>query len=170
MEKIDPLISKFEETNSYVIYVLGTTASGKSQLAFDIAKRYNGVIINADSMQVYKKFGIMTAKPSEEEMSIVPHRLYDYVEIDSTDYSVNKWISDVEKEILNVLTEGKIPIICGGTWNYIRSLIFENQIDPEDEVVLFICFNNFVIYLNQLLISFWTIGLWFAKWNYKRYC
>ena len=105
-------------------------------------------------MQVYQKFGIMTAKPSEEEMAVVSHRLYDYVDINSTDYSVKKWISDVENEISWVLDEGKLPIICGGTWNYIKSLIFQNQLDSDDlreEVIsVFSVPNNYNIFFDTV--------------------
>mmetsp|Transcript_39452 Transcript_39452/g.45304 ORF Transcript_39452/g.45304 Transcript_39452/m.45304 type:complete len:297 (-) Transcript_39452:201-1091(-) len=133
MEAKEPLISLFEKTNSYVVYILGTTASGKSQLALDLAVKYDGVIINADSMQVYKDFGIITAKPSAEERKQVPHRLFDYVDIGNTDYSVAKWQEDVFDAISQVLEDGQLPIVCGGTCNYIKSLLFENFTStPED--------------------------------------
>lgn len=113
-----------------VIVVAGPTASGKSSLAFDIAKEFNGIIINADSMQVYSDTPVLSACPSEEEQKIIPHKLYGVFE-SSHHSTVAEWLSLASEEIKKAWNEKKVPIIVGGSGMYIDMLI--NGISPIPE-------------------------------------
>lgn len=106
-----------------VIVILGPTASGKTQLSIELAKRLNTEIISADSMQVYKYMDIGTAKPDEEERDGIKHYLMDEVYPDE-EFSVVKFKELAEKYIDEILSRGKIPIVVGGTGLYINSLIY----------------------------------------------
>jgi tRNA dimethylallyltransferase len=104
-----------------VLLIAGPTASGKSALALAAAQSRNGVIINADSMQVYRDLHILTARPNSEEEAKAPHRLYGYVS-GADDYSVAQWLADAEAEILKCWEQGQLPILCGGTGLYFMAL------------------------------------------------
>ena len=104
-------INLFQMHNAFILFIIGITASGKSRLAFDLAQKFNGVIINADSMQIYENYGIMTAKPSEEEMNQVPHRMYGNVSIDTDNYNVTNWYEQALSTINEVVGQGKLPIV-----------------------------------------------------------
>ena len=109
-----------------VLVICGATASGKTALSIACAKALDGEIISADSLLVYKRLNIGTAKPSEEEKAGVPHHLIDVVE-PTKSFSV----SDYEKAALPIierlLVQGKTPIICGGTGFYINALLYKSQ-------------------------------------------
>lgn len=105
-----------------VIAVVGPTASGKTQMAIKLAKKYNGEIISADSRLVYKGFNIACAKPSVEEREGIPHHLIDIVEPEF-DYSVGNFYDDAKRAIADILSRGKIPIVAGGTGLYFRVLL-----------------------------------------------
>lgn len=102
--------------------IFGTTASGKTRLGIELAKKINGVVINADSMQIYKEIPILSAQPTEEEKNGVEHRLFGYVSI-ADKYDVGKWLKAAAQEIKDVLSAGKTPILVGGTGLYIKSLV-----------------------------------------------
>jgi tRNA dimethylallyltransferase len=104
------------------IIVAGPTASGKSALALALAEKLNGVVINADSMQVYSTLRIVTARPSEEDEARVPHRLYGVLG-PSELCSAGRWRSLAVAEMEAVWADGKLPVVCGGTGLYIRSLM-----------------------------------------------
>ena len=104
-----------------VLLIAGPTASGKSALAIAQAQARGGVIINADSMQVYKELRIITARPSVEEETLVPHRLFGHV-IGADDYSTAAWLAEAESEIQVCWDGGQLPIICGGTGLYFTAL------------------------------------------------
>lgn len=106
-----------------VIVIGGPTASGKTSLGVELAKRINGEVISADSMQIYKDMTIGTAKPQLEEMEGIPHHLIDFVSPDER-YSVADFKLDAEKKIEEILSKGKVPIIVGGTGLYIDTLIY----------------------------------------------
>ncbi len=119
-----------------VLVICGATASGKTALSVACAKRWNGEIISADSLLVYKGLDIGTAKPSMREREGIPHHMIDVVE-PTESFSV----SDYEKAALPILerllSEGKTPIICGGTGFYIQSLLYKSQfgnIGADDRV------------------------------------
>lgn len=118
-----------------VIVIAGPTASGKTALAVELAKKINGEVISCDSMQIYKDMSIGTAKPTVEEMDGVPHYLIDFVSPDER-YSVADFKRDAEEKIEYVLSKGKAPILCGGTGLYIDTLVFgidypEIELDQE---------------------------------------
>lgn len=107
-----------------VIVIGGPTASGKTGLSIELAKRINGEIISSDSMQIYKEMNIGTAKPDKEEMQGIKHYLLDFVSPDKR-YSVAEYKKDAKKAIKEIIKKGKVPIIVGGTGLYIDSLIYE---------------------------------------------
>ncbi len=109
---------------SKVIVIGGPTASGKTKLSIEFAKKINGEIVSADSMQIYKEMNIGTAKPDEEEMQGIKHYLLDFVSPE-TRYSVADYKIDCKKAIKEIIEKGKIPIVVGGTGLYIDSLIYE---------------------------------------------
>lgn len=106
-----------------VIVICGPTASGKTALSIELAKKINGEIISSDSMQIYKYMDIGTAKPTQEEMQGIKHYLLDFVEPNQR-YSVAEFKKDAEKSIEEILNKGKVPIIVGGTGLYVDSLIY----------------------------------------------
>lgn len=106
-----------------VIVICGPTASGKTALSIELAKKINGEIISSDSMQIYKYMDIGTAKPSKEEMQGIKHYLLDFVEPNQR-YSVAEFKKDAETAIKEILAKGKTPIIVGGTGLYVDSLIY----------------------------------------------
>jgi tRNA dimethylallyltransferase len=104
-----------------VILITGSTASGKSALAISLAKKLNGVVINADSMQVYKDLRILSARPSLNEENEAQHKLYGYVDA-GIEYSVGDYLRDAAKCLHKVRAEGKTPIFVGGTGLYFKAL------------------------------------------------
>ena len=113
-----------------VIVIAGPTASGKSKLAVKLAKKINGEIISADSMQIYKDMNIGTAKITNEEMEGIKHYMLNIV-MPNERYSVSSYKKQAEKCIEEILKKGKIPIICGGTGLYIDSLIYGIEFNEE---------------------------------------
>ena len=105
-----------------VLVVLGPTAVGKSDLAVEMARLHNGEIISADSRQVYTGLDIGTGKITTKEMRGVPHHLLDVINPKKV-YSVELWKKQAEDAIEDILSRGKLPIICGGTGFYIQSVV-----------------------------------------------
>ncbi len=105
-----------------VIVLSGVTASGKSEVAIKIATILNGVIINADSKQVYKNLQIITAQPTHQDYQKCQHKLYSYVDACNTEYSVVNWCIDAQDAINATLYENQIPILVGGSGFYIKKL------------------------------------------------
>ncbi|MAV49267.1 MAG: tRNA (adenosine(37)-N6)-dimethylallyltransferase MiaA [Pelagibacteraceae bacterium] len=103
-----------------VILLAGPTASGKSELAIYIAKKINGEIINADSMQVFKEIKILSARPEDDKN--IKHHLYGFVSV-KKNFSTGEWIKYTEKKINEILKKKKTPVIVGGTGLYFKSLI-----------------------------------------------
>ena len=106
-----------------VVVICGPTASGKTALGVELAKRINGEVVSADSMQIYKDMTIGTAKPVPSEMEGIPHYLIDFVSPDKR-YSVADFKRDGENAIRDILNRGKVPIVVGGTGLYVDSLIY----------------------------------------------
>ncbi len=104
------------------ILIAGPTASGKSALALQLARERNGVVVNADSMQVYRELRIITARPSSDEEAQAPHRLYGHVAA-SEAYSVARWLADVRGVLAEIMDAGQTPIIAGGTGLYFKALL-----------------------------------------------
>ena len=103
----------------YIILLGGPTASGKSKLAINLAKKINGEIINADSMQVYKNFPILTSQPSEKDRKLIKHHLYGYFETNKS-YNGSVWLKDSYSQISKIFSRGKNPIVVGGTGLYLE--------------------------------------------------
>jgi len=110
------------DKQSKIILISGPTASGKSNFAVKIAKKIEGEIINADSMQVYKKFKILTARPNKLEQKNIKHHLYGFVDLNEK-FSTGQWLELTIKKIKNIQKKKKIPILVGGTGLYFQSLI-----------------------------------------------
>ena len=110
------------DNQSKIILISGPTSSGKSNFALKIAKKINGEIVNADSMQVYKKLKILTARPNIKEQKKIKHHLYGTINLDKS-FSVGQWLEEVIKIIKNIQRRKKIPILVGGTGLYFQSLI-----------------------------------------------
>ena len=117
-----------------VIVICGPTASGKTKLSIELAKKLNGEIVSADSMQIYKKMNIGTAKATIEEMQGIKHYLLDFVSPDKR-YSVAEYKKDAIEAIDEIIAKGKTPIVIGGTGLYIDSLIYGIEY-PEIEIDL----------------------------------
>ena len=110
------------DKKSKIILISGPTASGKSNFAIKIAKKIDGEIINADSMQVYKKLKILTARPKKLDQKKIKHHLYGTVELNKN-FSAGEWLKSAIKIIEDVKKRKKIPILVGGTGLYFQSLI-----------------------------------------------
>ena len=118
-----------------VVVIVGPTASGKTGLSIELAKRIGGEIISADSMQIYKDMDIGTAKVTEEEKDGIEHYLIDIISPEER-YTVSNFKKDAEQAIEEILAKGKVPIIAGGTGLYVNSLIYgieyqEMEFDEE---------------------------------------
>jgi tRNA dimethylallyltransferase len=100
---------------------MGPTASGKSALALDLAERINGDIVNADSMQVYRDFRILTARPSDKDLARAPHHLYGHVDAGRL-YSVGRWLEDALAALAAIKARARAPIVVGGTGLYFKAL------------------------------------------------
>lgn len=118
-----------------VIVVTGPTASGKSALALALAERRNGVVINADAMQTYDAFPILTAQPSTEERARVPHALYGVLPLSET-LSAARWRCLATAEIERAHAEGRVPVLCGGSGLYLRTLMQGIAAIPESPAEL----------------------------------
>ncbi len=107
---------------SRVLVVLGSTATGKSSLAMDLAEALGGEIVGCDAMQVYRGFDVGTAKPSRADRRRIPHHLIDHVDPER-DYSLAEYVPEAERAIDAVLGRGRVPILVGGTGLYLRGLL-----------------------------------------------
>ncbi|MBR3975153.1 MAG: tRNA (adenosine(37)-N6)-dimethylallyltransferase MiaA [Clostridia bacterium] len=119
-----------------VIAVVGATASGKTAMAVNLAKLFNGEVISADSMQIYKEMNIATAKPDKSEQDGIPHHLIDFLETDEK-YSVARFVEDAKRCAKDIYSRGKIPVVAGGTGLYVDSFL-ENVLfddEPDNTVV-----------------------------------
>ena len=110
------------DNKSKIILVSGPTASGKSHLAVKLAKKVGGEIINADSMQVYKQFKILTARPNKNEKQNIKHHLYGIIDVDKN-FSTGQWLKLAIKKIKEIRGRKKTPILVGGTGLYFQSII-----------------------------------------------
>ena len=115
-----------------VIVVCGPTATGKTALGIELALRYGGEIVSADSMQVYRRMDIGTAKASAEERARVPHHMLDVCE-PWEDYSVSRYVQEAAQVCDRLLAEGKLPVIVGGTGLYIDSLLSGRDFAARDQ-------------------------------------
>ena len=116
--------------NKNVILLGGATASGKSDLAYDLAKELDGEIVNADSMQIYKNFPILTSQPDSDSKKKIKHHLYGYVETNKN-YTSAAWLKDCLNVLVNIRKKDKIPIVVGGTGLYLEFLFKGISIIPD---------------------------------------
>jgi tRNA dimethylallyltransferase len=119
-----------ERLNLPLVVIVGPTASGKTSLAIEVAKRFNGEIICADSRSIYKGADIATAKPTAEERAVVPHWGLDLVE-PSERFSVADFKEYACKKIVEIRSRGHIPFLVGGTGLYIDSIVFDYEFGPK---------------------------------------
>ncbi len=111
------------DIESKIILISGPTASGKSDFAVKLAKKINGEIINADSMQVYKQFKILTARPKKIEQKNIKHHLYGVIDL-KNNFSTGKWLRLATKKIREIRKRKKVPILVGGTGLYFNALVY----------------------------------------------
>ena len=109
------------DLKSKIILIYGPTASGKSKFAIKIAKKIDGEIINADSMQVYKELKILTARPNKKDYQEIKHHLYGFLSV-KKNFSTGEWLKLVNQKILRCKRRKKTPILVGGTGLYFKAL------------------------------------------------
>jgi len=122
--------------NIPLLVICGPTASGKTAAAVELAKKYNGEVVSADSMQIYKGMSIATAKPDAREMQGIPHHLIDMLDPEQP-FSVADYVKLASQAVKDIYSRSKLPILCGGTGLYISSLV-ENVIFDDtgsDEII-----------------------------------
>ena len=118
--------NKYSWKNDMII-IAGATCTGKSAIAIGLAKRINGAIINADSVQVYKDINLLSARPRKNEMKNVPHFLYGYVDT-NINFSVSDWLLDLKSTLIDIRKYQKVPILVGGSGLYLNAVI--NGLSP----------------------------------------
>jgi tRNA dimethylallyltransferase len=107
--------------NDKAVLIAGPTASGKSALAIELAEAGNGVVINTDSMQVYRDLRVLTARPTREDEARVPHRLYGHVDA-ALNHSAGAWVADATAALAEARQQGRLPIFVGGSGLYFKAL------------------------------------------------
>jgi len=110
------------DSSTSIVVITGPTATGKTAVGVELAKQIDGEIVSADSMQVYKHMDIGTAKPTLSEMADIPHHMIDFVSPDDN-YSVARYVKDASKYVDEIIQRGKVPILVGGSGQYIESLL-----------------------------------------------
>ena len=135
-----------------VIVITGPTAVGKTKLSIEIAKKYNGEIINADAVQVYKGLDIGSAKVAEEEKENIPHHLFDIKEVDE-EYTIYHYQQDARKIIEDIQKRGKTPILVGGTGLYIKSALYDYKLSEEKESEMYEDLTTEELYNNLLKVD-----------------
>ena len=109
------------DLKSKIILISGPTSSGKSEFAIKLAKKINGEIINADSMQVYKQLKILTARPKKNQLKQIKHHLYGFQSV-TKKFSTGTWLKLVKSKIEEIQKRNKVPILVGGTGLYFKSI------------------------------------------------
>lgn len=132
-----------------IIVITGPTAVGKTKLSIEIAKKYNGEIINCDAVQVYKGLDIGSAKVTEEEKENIPHHLFDIKEVDE-EYTIYHYQQDCRKLIKDIQSREKTPILVGGTGLYIKAALYDYKLSEEKETNTYDNLSNEEIY-NELI-------------------
>ncbi|KAK2019859.1 tRNA isopentenyltransferase [Colletotrichum eremochloae] len=116
-----------------LVVILGSTGTGKSELAVELATRFNGEVINADAMQMYKGLPIITNKITPEERRGVPHHLLDYISLDQPTWIVEDFKREANRVIGEIRSRGNLPIVVGGTHYYTNALLFEDTLVGADD-------------------------------------
>jgi tRNA dimethylallyltransferase len=120
--KLSVAVSDFRDTPPLVV-VVGPTASGKTQLAVALAERLGGEVVSADSVQIYRHFDVGTGKPTLDERARVPHHLIDVLEpLEPMD--AGRWAERAERALADIHARGRMPIVCGGTFLWVRALLY----------------------------------------------
>lgn len=117
------------ESKPNILVICGPTASGKTALAAALAQRLGGEVVSADSMQVYRRMDIGTAKPTPDETRGIPHHMIDVADPEEN-YSVARYVQDAVPIVDGILARGKLPIVAGGTGLYIDHLVAGRQFAP----------------------------------------
>ncbi|KAH8664358.1 IPP transferase-domain-containing protein [Xylariales sp. PMI_506] len=129
-------MSTLKKPKQPLVAIIGTTGTGKSDLAVDLAVRFNGEIINADAMQMYKGLPVITNQITAEEQRGIPHHLLATIDVEQPTWTIGLFAREATKKIREIRSKGKLPIVVGGTHYYISSLLFDNNlvdaIDDED--------------------------------------
>ncbi len=116
-----------------IVAIVGCTASGKTSLSVELARRFGGEIVSCDSMQIYRGMDIGTAKPDEAERRGVPHHLMDFVDpLDPTGYSCADYVRDARAAAEDILARGRLPILCGGTGLYLDAFLRGGSFESTD--------------------------------------
>lgn len=127
--------AEVEHKQPELICIVGPTASGKSRLAVELAERYGGEIISADSVQIYRHFDIGSGKPEPAERGRVPHHLIDCAEPDE-DWDASVFAERAHQAVHDVRSRGRLPLVCGGTFLWVRALVYGlAPAPPKDEQV-----------------------------------
>jgi tRNA dimethylallyltransferase len=114
------------------VFIIGSTAVGKTRLGIDVALKVDGEIVSTDSMQIYQKASLMTAKPSAEERLQVPHHLIDFLPLERSDFTVRDY-QELALEAVSVIEKkGKVPVFVGGTLYYVESLLFDKDFHLDE--------------------------------------
>lgn len=113
-----------------VILLAGPTASGKSAVGVELARRLGGEIVNADSMQVYQELRVLTARPDDDDMQGIPHHLYSIASVAEA-FSVARWVKAADQIIFDIVNRDRVPIVVGGTGLYFRALLDGLSAVPE---------------------------------------
>ncbi len=122
-----------QQSKPCVVAIVGCTASGKTALSVELALRYGGEVVSCDSMQIYRGMDIGTAKPDAVERRGVPHHLVDHVDpLDPTGYSCADYVRDARTAVADVLSRGKLPILCGGTGLYLDAFLRGGSFEVTD--------------------------------------
>lgn len=124
-----PYLNKY----AFIPIVAGPTASGKSAIALELCRLCGGELVSADSMQIYKGLDVGTAKDSAEELAEIPHHMTDIVEPGES-FSVFEYVNRAEAAFTDILSRGKLPVVCGGTGQYISSLLYGIDYGNEEGV------------------------------------
>ena len=132
-----------------IIVITGPTAVGKTRLSIELAKKYNGEIINADAVQVYKGLDIGSAKVTEEEKEGIPHHLFDIKEVDE-EYTIYHYQKDCRDKIKEIEGRGHTPILVGGTGLYIKAALYNYKLSEEKDIDNYENMTNEDIY-NELI-------------------
>lgn len=114
------------------VFIIGSTAVGKTKLGIDIAKHINGEIISTDSMQIYQKASLMTAKPTLEEQQQVRHHLIDFLPLTQSTFTVREYQELALRAASDIVSRGKIPVFVGGTMYYVESVLFDKDYPQEN--------------------------------------
>lgn len=120
-----------------VYFIVGPTASGKTEAAVYAAKALGGEIVSADSIQIYRSLDIGSAKPSEEEKQGIVHHLIDFVDYTDESYNAARFAEDAKKVIFDIIQRGNVPVIAGGTGLYVNSLLYPldfTRVKPDEEL------------------------------------